>query len=190
MKGKLKKFYNLVEALETLPSIGKKSAGRLAFHMVLHSPMDALKLAHAIEDAVSSIHRCTQCGGLSEDELCYICSDELRDRSSLCLVESARDIYVIEESGEYHGLYFVFESLNERILANLKEMIKNNGVQEIIFAFTPSMQSDATMLYIEDQLQEFHLHFTKIAQGVPTGVHLENVDMLSLSKAISERVKI
>ncbi|SMC09355.1 recombination mediator RecR [Nitratiruptor tergarcus] len=190
MKRGIKKFYKLVAALETLPSIGKKSATKLAFHLVLQNPMDAMKLAHAIEDAVSSIHKCSQCGGISEDELCYICSDDLRDQQTLCIVESAKDIYIIEESGEYNGLYFVFEGLNQTNLDKLKNLVTIKKIQEIIFAFTPSIQNDALILYIEDQLQEYAIKFTKIAQGVPTGVNLENVDTLSLSKAIAERVEI
>ncbi len=190
LKKRLKKFYSLVEALETLPTIGKKSATKLAFHMVLDKPMDAMKISHAIEDAISSISRCSECGGLSEDEICYICSDELRDKETLCLVESAKDIYVIEESGEFNGYYYVFDDLNEANMQKLKNLIDKRGVKEVIFAFTPSIKSDALILYIEDQLQDRGIIFSKIAQGVPTGVHLENVDMLSLSKAIAERVKV
>ncbi len=190
MKRRLKKFFNLVEALESLPTIGKKSAQKLAFYMVLENSMDGLKIAHAIEDAVSSLGACSMCGGLSEDELCYICSDPLRDKELLCLVESAKDIYVIEESGEYQGYYFVFDKLHEETLARLRNVLQEHGTKEIIFAFTPSIQNDALILYIEDQLKDANITFTKIAQGVPTGVHLENVDLLSLSKAISERVKV
>ena len=190
MKKSLKKFYKLVDALETLPSIGKKSAMRLAFYMVQERPMDALKIAHAIEDAVSSIHRCQKCRGLSEDELCHICSDDLRDKELLCLVQGARDIALIEESGEYHGMYMVFDGLNESNLAHLKDLIEEYDTKELIFAFTPSLQNEALLLYIEDQLQDYDLKFTKIAQGVPTGVHLENVDTLSLAKAISDRVEV
>jgi len=187
---KSKKFEKLVEALETLPTIGKKSALRLAYHMVLESPMAALRLAHAIEEAVSHVHRCAQCGGLSEDELCGICSDPSRESSTLLLVQSAKDIQVIEESGEYHGLYFVFEALEQRRLEELRELILQKEIEELIFAFTPSIQNDALILFIEDRLQDLDLLFTKIAQGVPTGVHLENVDTLSLAKAISDRVKV
>ena len=190
MKRNLKKFHRLIEALELLPTIGKKSATRLAFYMVLEKPMDALKIAHAIEDAVSDVHKCALCGGLSEDEICYICSDTLRESGTLCLVESAKDIYVIEESGEYSGYYFVFDALSAQTLQKLREVIEQRQTKEIIFAFTPSIQSDALILYIEDQLKELGLRFTKIAQGVPTGVNLENVDTLSLSKAIAERVEI
>ena len=187
---KSEKFERLVEALERLPTIGKKSAQRLAYHMILDDPMDAMRLAHAIEEAVSHVHRCAQCGGLSEDELCGVCSDGARDERTLLLVQSARDIQVIEESGEYDGLYFVFDALDDGRLEKLKELVQEKGVEELIFAFTPSIQNDALILFIEDRLAEYTLLFTKIAQGVPTGVQLENVDTLSLAKAISDRVKV
>ncbi len=189
VKGSLRSFDRLVEALEELPSIGKKSALRLAFHMVLEDTYKGHKISHAIEEALAHIRPCSRCGGLSEDELCAICSDSLRDATQLCLVQSAKDILIIEESGEYHGRYFVFERLSEERLERLREAVEANGAKEIIFAFPPSIQNDALMLYIEDRLKDLGLEFTKIAQGVPTGVHLENVDLLSLARAISERVK-
>ena len=189
VKGSLKSFDRLIDALEELGGVGRKSALRLAFEMVLQDPYKGHKLAHAIEEALSHIHPCERCGGLSEDELCAICSDSLRDATQLCLVQSAKDILIIEESGEYHGRYFVFERLSEERLERLREAVEANGAKEIIFAFPPSIQNDALMLYIEDQLKDLDLEFTKIAQGVPTGVHLENVDLLSLARAISERVK-
>jgi recombination protein RecR len=186
---KLRKFYNLIEALEKLPAIGKKSATRLAFYMVLENSYDALKIAHAIEEAVTDIKKCSICGGLSEDEICHICLDEYRDKDKLCLVESAKDIYLIEESKEYDGYYFVFDKLSDENIEKLKEIVDSFQTKEVIFAFTPSIQSDALMLFIEDRLSKFDISFSKIAQGVPTGVKLENIDTLSLSKAISERVK-
>ena len=190
MERSLTKFYNLVEALQSLPSIGKKSAMRLAFYMVRDSPMDALRIAQAIEDAVSSTQICQKCLGLSEDELCHICSDDLRDKRVLCLVQRARDISLIEESGEYDGMYMVFEQLTQSNIAHLKELIEEYGTKELLFAFTPSLPNEAMILYIEDRLQEYALKFTKIAQGVPTGVRLENVDSLSLAKAIADRVEV
>lgn len=188
MKKGFKKFEELIEALETLPTIGKKSATRLAFYLVMENSLNAIKLAHKIEDAVSKIRKCSRCGGLSEDELCYICSDELRDNEVLCIVESAKDILVIEESGEFNGKYFVLENLEEKI-EDLKNLVKDEGVKEIIFALTPSVANDAIIIYIEDKLKDYDLNFSKIAQGVPTGVSLENVDILSLSKALKDRVK-
>jgi recombination protein RecR len=185
----LEKFNNLVEALSALPTVGKKSALRYAYHMVLHDSFAALKLSHAIENAVSNIKRCYKCGGLSEDEICDICFDDSRDKHKLCIVESAKDIFVIEESVEYDGHYFVLETLDEVQLENLKSLIEE-GVKEVIFAFTPSLANDGIILFIEDKLKSYHLAFTKIAQGIPTGVSLENVDTLSLSKALSDRVKV
>ncbi len=188
-KRSLEKFSNLVDALAALPTVGKKSALRYAYHMVLNDSFSALKLAHAIENAVTHINRCQKCGGLSEDEICEICFDEDRDSSKLCVVESAKDIFIIEENVDFHGRFFVLENLDEESIDKLKFLI-NSEVNEIIFALTPSLANDGVILFIEDKLKEFDLHFTKIAQGVPTGVNLENVDMLSLSKALSDRVKV
>ncbi|WP_200762402.1 recombination mediator RecR [Nitrosophilus alvini] len=189
MKKGLKKFNELVEALESLPTIGKKSAMRLAYHLVMENNMTAMKIVHAIENAVSSIQKCSKCGGISEDEICYICADEHRDSSLLCIVESAKDINIIEESGEYFGRYFVLDSIEEDDIERLKDIV-SEGVEEIIFALTPSIANETVILYVEDKLKDFDLVFTKIAQGVPTGVSLENVDMLSISKALHDRIRI
>jgi recombination protein RecR len=185
----LEKFNNLVDALSSLPTVGKKSALRYAYHMVLNDSFSALKLSHAIESAVSSISRCKECGGLSEDEICDICIDESRDEKKLCVVESAKDIFIIEDGGIYDGKYFVLENLDEDQINRLKNLVEGK-VEEVIFAFTPSLANDSVILFIEDKLKEFDLKFTKIAQGVPTGVNLENVDLLSLAKALDDRVEI
>ncbi len=185
----LEKFNNLVEALQTLPGVGKKSAQRFAYRMVLGDSFGALKLAHAIEDAVAHIRKCTICNGICEDEICDICLDEYRDRSKLCIVESAKDIMIIEESVEYDGRYFVLESLDEANISQLRQLIEE-GVEEVIFAFTPSLANDSIILFIEEKLKTYPLSFSKIAQGVPTGVNLENVDMVSLSRALMQRVRI
>ncbi len=189
MKVKVESFENLVNALESLPSIGKKSAQRMAYHMVMEEHFGALKIAHAIEKAVQSIRRCERCGAMSEDELCPVCSDLSRDHSKLCIVENAKDILQIESSGDYDGTYFVVESVEHLDGGKLVDRIEE-GVEEIIFAFTPGIASDAMILFIEERLKAFDLIFTKIAQGVPTGVSLENIDMLSLSRALQERVKV
>ena len=186
---KLEKFDNLVEALSSLPSVGKKSAQRFAYHLVLNDTFNAMKISNAIESAVRSIRSCERCGGLSEHEICDICLDEHRDNSKLCIVESAKDILVLEENNLYDGVYFVLDNLEEDKIAKLKEVVSDN-VKEVIFALTPSLSNDAVVIFIEDKLKDFDLEFTKIAQGVPTGVHFENVDINSLSKAIKRRVKI
>ena len=175
MKKGLDSLYNLIESLEMLPTIGKKSARNIALYMVKEDNFAALKIAHAIEEAVSTVKSCSRCGGLSEHELCEICSDDGRDHAILCLVNSTKDIFTIEDSGHYHGLYFVFESIEHSDMDKLRTMIQD-GVKEIIFAFPPSLQNDALIYFIEEKLSGFDIVFTKIAQGVPTGVNLENVD--------------
>jgi recombination protein RecR len=186
----LEKFYELVEAFESLPTIGKKSALRLAYHIVMNDNYCGIKIAHSIENAIKNITKCTRCGSMSEHEICEFCLDESRDSDKLCIVQSAKDIFVIEDSKQFYGRYFVIEELDEYVLNSLYSFIQNNGVKNILFAITPSIANDAFILFIEDKLKNFDIKFTKIAQGVPTGVSLENVDILSLSKAIQSRVEI
>ena len=190
MKKGLEKFYDLVEAFEKLPSIGKKSAQRLAYHIVMHDNFMGLKLAHCIEDAIHHIKRCQDCGAISEHEICDICLDETRQKERLCIVQSAKDIFIIEESKQYEGFYFVLSELEEFALKKLTQFIQDRGTKEILFAITPSLSNDAFILFIEDQLKNYDLQFSKIAQGVPTGVSLENVDILSLAKAIQSKVGV
>ncbi len=189
MNSSLEKFNRLVDALGELPSIGKKSATRLAYHMIMNDTFSGMKIAHAIEDALGSLKKCKECGGMSEDELCHICCDETRDASLLCIVENAKDILLLEENGLFDGRYFVLESLEELSMSHL-ETIVQNGVNEVLFALTPSIANDAVILYIEDKLGVYDLNFTKIAQGVPTGVSLENIDLLSLTRALEDRVRV
>ncbi|ADN09457.1 recombination mediator RecR [Sulfurimonas autotrophica] len=189
MNNSLEKFNRLVEALGELPSIGKKSATRLAYYMIMNDTFAGMKIAHAIEDALGSLKKCKECGGMSEDELCYICCDEMRDASLLCIVENAKDILLLEENGLFDGKYFVLESLEELSMSHL-ETIVQNGVSEVLFALTPSIANDAVILYIEDKLGIYDLNFSKIAQGVPTGVSLENIDLLSLTRALEDRVRV
>lgn len=189
MKRSLDKFNRLVDALQQLPAIGQKSATRLAYHLVMHDTFGALKLAHAIESAITSLRKCRSCGGLSEDELCEICSDERRNHEILCIVENAKEILMFEENALFDGRYFVLDSINELDVSHLKAII-NSGIKEVIFALTPSIANQGVMLYIEDKLIDCDVRFSRIAQGVPTGVSLENVDILSLTKALEDRVGI
>jgi recombination protein RecR len=187
---RLQKFNQLIEAFGVLPTVGKKSALRFAYHLVLKDTFGAMKLAHAIENAVRTIRRCECCGGVSEHEICEICLDEHRNNGQICIVETAKDIFILEEHKLFLGRYFVFDSLEDNKVQDLKKVIQDADIKEIIFAFTPSLASDAMILFIEDKLKDLSLSFTKIAQGVPTGVQLENVDMLSLSKALQDRTKV
>lgn len=189
MRSSLDKFEKLVEALQQLPTIGKKSATRLAYHMVIKDSFTGIKISHAIEEALGSLKQCSLCGGMSEDDLCYICCDENRDETLLCIVENAKDILLLEENSLFEGRYFVLDSLEDLNFSSLQKIV-GSGVKEIVFALTPSIANDAVMLYIEDKLSNFAINYSKIAQGVPTGVSLENIDLLSLTRALTDRVKV
>jgi recombination protein RecR len=188
MKKSSTKFSELVDLLSSLPTIGRKSAFKVAYHLLFEDGFRAMKLAHLIEEAVREVRKCAVCGNITEDEICYICADEARDAKRLCVVASAKDIFSIELSGSYDGRYFVFEELKASVLDKLEERAKS-GVQEIIFAFTPSVESDGLIIYLEDKLSAYGVGFTKIAHGVPTGVAFENIDTISLARAIESRVK-
>ncbi|MCI6988550.1 MAG: recombination mediator RecR [Campylobacter sp.] len=187
---KIEKFDDLVSAFEKLPGVGKKSALRFAYYISLEDSFSGLNLAHSIENAVTFLRRCANCGCICEDEICEICADEFRNKEIICVVESPKDILLIEESRSYDGLYFVLENLDESTILRLINHISTNNSKEILFAFTPSINSDGVAIFLEDRLKDLELKFTKIAQGVPTGVSLENIDTLSLSKAIKDRTKV
>jgi len=189
MQSSLEKFNRLVDALQELPTIGKKSATRLAYYMIMNDTFAGMRISHAIEDALGSLKKCIECGGMSEDEICDICTNENRDSTLLCMVENAKDILLLEENGLFDGRYFVLDSLDELCISHLENIVKN-GVSEILFALTPSISNDAVILYIEDKLSQYHVNFSKIAQGVPTGVSLENIDLLSLTRALEDRVRV
>lgn len=187
----LEKFNELVKSFANLPTIGKKTAIRLAYHLCINNQIDGMKLAHNIENAIRFIKPCEQCGALSENELCEICSDGERNKNILCIVESPKDILTLEESQSYNGLYFVLDDLSEEKLEKLKQIILKLNTSELIFALTHSINSDATIFFIEDKFKSLNnLTFSKIAQGIPSGVNLENVDLISLNKAMNFRTKI
>ncbi len=184
------KFNELVQSFANLPTIGKKTAIRLAYFVSMKNHLLGTKLAHDIENAIRFIKPCEKCGSLSENELCEICTDTERDRSILCIVENAKDVLILEESGSFEGLYFVLDELDDEKIAKLRQMLEEFGVKELVFALTHSVNSEAMSLFIEDKLKDLNLKFSKIAQGIPSGVNLENVDFISLHKAMVFRTKL
>jgi len=190
MKKGLEKFYELVESFEALPTIGKKSALRLAYYIINENTYAGLKIAHSIENALKHIKKCTQCHSISENEVCEICLDVNRNTNLLAIVQSAKDIFTIEDSQQFNGTYFVLDELNTLNINNLIKLIKERNITDILFAITPSLSNDAFILFVEDKLKDIKINFTKIAQGVPTGVSLDNVDVLSLACAIDGKIKI
>lgn len=184
------KFNELVASFAALPTIGKKTAIRLAYFIAMQSPLAGAKLAADIENAIRFIKPCVRCGNLSENELCEICASDERDKSLLCVVESPKDILTIEESGSFNGLYFVLDRLEDERIAALRTMCVEFGVRELIFALTNAMSADSVGFFVEEQLKDLGLNLSKIAQGVPSGVALDNVDFISLHKALAYRTKI
>ena len=179
-----------MQSFASLPTIGKKTAIRLAYFVSMQNHLLGAKLAHDIENAIRFIKPCTKCGNLSENELCEICASNERDKSTLCIVENAKDILILEESGSYEGLYFVLDELDDEKVAKLRTMIAEFGVRELIFALTHSVNAEAIGFFVEEKLKDMNLEFSKIAQGIPSGVHLENVDFISLHKAMVFRTKL
>lgn len=184
------KFNELVASFASLPTIGKKTAIRLAYFVSMKNHLLGAKLANDIENAIRFIKPCAKCGNLSENELCDICASDERDKSTLCIVESARDILILEESGSFDGLYFVLDELNDEKVAKLRAMIAEFNVRELIFALTHSVNAEAIGFFVEERLKDLNLQFSKIAQGIPSGVNLENVDFISLHKAMVFRTKL
>ena len=132
----LEKFDNLVEALSTLPTVGKKSALRFAYHLILNDTFNAMKISNAIESAVRSVRSCERCGGLSEHEVCDICLDESRDEAKLCIVESAKDILVLEENRLFEGTYFVLNNLEDESVEKLKRYSKRGYRRDYFRAYS------------------------------------------------------
>ncbi|TLE03268.1 recombination mediator RecR [Helicobacter japonicus] len=189
-KSSLKAFYELISALEKLPTIGKKSAHKMAYALCMENKFLGLNIAHAIENAALVVQRCQKCFCISENEICEICATSERENGELCIVASPQDVLTIEEMGEFNGRYFVLSGELEHIdFTLLNKRIQSESIREVIFALSPSLANEAIMLYVEDKIHS-PVHFSKIAQGVPTGIGLDSIDQLSLSRAISARVKI
>jgi len=184
---KLKSLEELIENLQTLPTIGKKSATRMAMYLVKNK-FEALKIANSIENAVTAIEECKECGNLSENELCEICMSERENK--ICIVAHSKDIILLEENEIFNGYYFVLPELDNSKIEKLIELIKKKNIKEIIFAYIHSIENEAKILYLEDRLKQFNITFSKIAQGIPMGVGFENVDITSLYKAFSGRIKL
>ena len=183
----LKSLKELIENLQALPTIGKKSATRMAMYLVKNK-FQALKIANSIENAVTAIDECKECGNLTENELCEICMSD-RD-NKICIVEHSKDIIILEENNIFDGYYFVLPELENDKIEKLITLIKNKNIDEVIFAYPHTLENEAKIMFIEDRLKHLNITFSQIAQGVQMGVNFENVDIISLNKAFSSRIKI
>jgi len=186
----------LISELSKLPSIGEKSAARLAYHLVSSDKELAGTLAKALLDASQSIKLCQRCFFLAEADLCTICKNSSRDQSMLCVLEKPMDLLAIERMGEYKGCYHVLHGLwaplkgqgpESMRLNELVERIKADQIKEVIIATSSTVEGDATALYIARLLSEMGVKSSRLAQGMPRGGELEYADDITLSRALSGR---
>ena len=207
MKDSPDRSFNALDRLTVLfsklPGIGKKTAGRLAYHILDTDPSYAQALAAELSGLHNAIRRCSCCGSYTEKDPCSICTDPSRDRSLLCVVERAQDIRVIEEAREYQGLFHVLGGLiaplegvgpGDLTIPALLNRIKQEGIRELILALNPTIEGDTTALYlqkfIKEKLSPASIEITRLASGLPVGGDLEYTDRLTLSRSFRGRVKL
>jgi recombination protein RecR len=186
---------NLVAELTRLPGIGTRTAQRLAFHLLRAPKDEAGALAGAIADVKERVRFCRECGNLTEDEVCGICRDERRDRTVICVVEQPVDLYSLERTHEYRGLYHVLGGALSPIdgvepgdlrIDELVQRVAQNGVAEVVLATNPNMTGEATAAYLADRLRG-SARVTRLASGLPVGGDLEYADEVTLGRALSGR---
>jgi recombination protein RecR len=192
-------FQKLVRELAKLPTIGERTATRLAYHIIANDPALAPTLASALADAVAHISLCSRCYFFSEGgALCPICRDERREGHIICVVEKPADVVAIERAGEYRGVYHVLHGVwaplrgvapEDIRIKELLARIEGEEVREVIIATGATVEGDATALYIGQELRDRGVVSSRIAQGIPKGGELEAADELTLARALSGRTR-
>ncbi len=186
----------LIEALRCFPGVGPKSAQRMTFHILERDRQKGLHLAKILETAINEIKHCSQCRTFSEYEICQLCANPRRNNDTLCIVETPADIIAIEQTGIFHGKYFVLMGHlspldgigpEEIGMKQLHDRIKEKSLIEIILATNHTVEGEATAHYIRELAKPFNLKISRIAHGVPLGGELEYVDSFTLAEAISGR---
>lgn len=187
---------DLATEFAKLPGIGRKTALRLTYHLLKQSPEQSRQLAGALEALVARVRRCSVCNNLTEQDPCALCADPRRDQAVLCVVEDASDIGAIERAGEFRGVYHVLggrlsplDGVGPEDLAvqSLVDRVAKGSVREVILATNPSMEGEATALYVQRQLAGHVPTVSRIARGIPVGGDLEYADGVTIAQAISAR---
>ena len=190
---------NLINSLKKLPSIGEKSAERLAFAIMNMDEEDTLLFSNSINDVKSKIKKCKICGNITENEMCDICLNENRDNSLICVVEDSKNIITLEKMGSYNGKYHVLNGLispvdgkgpNDIEIDSLIDKVNNNEIKEVIIAISPTLEGETTALYISKLLEKTNVIVSRIAYGIPMGADMEYLDPMTLSMALLNRNKI
>ncbi len=186
----------LTSELARLPGIGRKTALRLTYHLLRQPPAQSRRLAESLVSLIERVRSCERCHNFTESPLCALCSDPRRDATTLCVVEEAADIASVERAGEFRGLYHVLGGRlspldgvgpDDLAIGALLARIKPEGVREVILATNPSLEGEATALYVQRQLAALSVRITRIARGLPVGGDLEYADGVTIAQALSAR---
>ena len=186
----------LVKELVRLPGVGQKSAQRLAFHLLKADREDALRLAEAIRAVKDGLAFCRQCRNIAEGELCEFCLDPKRDRSKILVIEEPSTLYAVERAGAYRGLYHVLLGTLSPLdgvgpsdirADELVERVKPGGIEEVILATNPTIEGEATAIYLTRLLKPYGVRVSRIAYGIPVGMDIEYADEVTLLKSIEGR---
>lgn len=189
----------LVEQFERMPGIGHKSAQRLAFYVLNLKKEEATAFSNAILDAHEKIKQCSRCCNLSEEELCPICKNTARDKTTVCVVENPRDVMAFERTHEYEGTYHVLHGVISPMNGvgpediSIKELLNrfsDENIQEVIMATNPTVEGEATAMYISRLLKPMGITVSRLAYGVPVGADLEYADEITLTRALEGRRKL
>ena len=190
---------NLIDKFASLPGVGRKSAQRLAFHLLGLPDAEAISFADAILDAKKNVHTCRVCQNLTEGELCAICASDRRDRGTICVVSEPRDVLSIERGREYNGTYHVLHGVlspmnhigpDDLRIKELLKRVAEEDVQEVIMATNPDPEGEATAMYLSRLLKPFGVRVTRLAYGIPVGANLEFTDDATLSRALEGRTEL
>ena len=190
---------NLIDKFASLPGIGRKSAQRLAFHVLALPEAEALSFASAITEAKRSVHTCKVCQNLTEGELCAICASDRRDHSTICVVSEPRDVLSIERGHEFNGTYHVLHGVLSPMnhvgpedirIKELLHRVAEEDVEEVIMATNPDTEGEATAMYISRLLKPFQVRVTRLAYGIPVGSNLEFADDATLNRAMEGRTEM
>ncbi len=195
-----KPLARLIEEFQKLPGIGPKSAQRLAFHILKRSEAEVQGFSAALIDAKERIGTCSQCFNLSCEDPCELCANPSRDHMLMCVVPEPRDLFALERTGEYKGIYHVLEGLispiegvgpqDLRITELVNRLTAPTTIQEVILALPPSVEGDTTSLYLSKVIKPTGVRLTRIAFGLPVGGDIEYADALTLTRAMSGRIAI
>ena len=186
----------LIEELRRLPGVGPKSAQRIAFHLLKGTQEDAARLASAVQGLLESIRLCRVCNSVTDSELCSHCSDPARSDKLICVVEEPHNLMAVERTRDFRGRYHVLHGAlsplqgigpDELKLTGLLERVRSGGVEEIILATSPTVEGEATAVYLARVLKPLEVRVTRIAMGVPVGSDLEWADEVTMAKALEGR---